>query len=423
MVQTQSIAVPSRSSALPEFLKLLLLIAIPAPLLAYFSWASSYSVGVMLSCIGLLVYGATAMRGRRSPLPAALPGLLCGLAVIALHLLISSFLGPVDWGRGLGSLVMLAIFVAGALVLKQALLNIDPQDLLKGARYGLYGLAFTALLGILDWLQPDKATWPKSLFPFSEPSHLALFLAPILIFNCITAQPRARLLILAAALTATAILQNVTLATICLMTAVLCLSPRYLLLLAVTVVPALLLLDLEYYLVRLDFSGDSDNLTNLVFFQGWQLILEALERSHGFGLGFQQLGVFGTDSDAAELIRFIMGEYLNLLDGGFNLAKFIGEFGVFGMMLLAAFLYQLGVAIKLLRRTATRGQAIPLSHVFAACCMMGYTVELFLRGVGYFSPSGLLLLSAALIWLDRKPNSAGTVARSPCPTGISQQAR
>ncbi|MCV2364701.1 hypothetical protein LNV23_14705 [Paucibacter sp. DJ1R-11] len=318
---------------------------------------------------------------------------------------------------------MLAIFVAGALVLKQALLCLAPQDLLKGARYGLYGLAFISLLGILDWLQPDKATWPKSLFPFSEPSHLALFLAPILIFNCITAQPRARLLILAAALTATAILQNVTLATICLMTAVLCLSPRYLLLLAVTVVPAVLLLDLEYYLVRLDFSGESDNLTNLVFFQGWQLILEALERSHGFGLGFQQLGVFGTDSDAAELIRFIMGEYLNLLDGGFNLAKFIGEFGVFGMMLLAAFLYQLGVAIKLLRRTATRGQAIPLSHVFAASCMMGYTVELFLRGVGYFSPSGLLLLSAALIWLDRKPNSASTVARPPCPTGISQQAR
>jgi hypothetical protein len=142
------------------------------------------------------------------------------------HLTICSFLSPIDWGRGLGSLVILAIFTAGALVVQKILVVLPEEDLQRGLLWCLYWIGIVLLFGILGWLQPDKVTWPKSLFPFSEPSHVALFLAPILVFNCVTATTGMRLVFLASTLLATATLQNVTLAAVCLLTALLSLIQR-----------------------------------------------------------------------------------------------------------------------------------------------------------------------------------------------------
>lgn len=386
--------------------KLLLITAIPAPLLAYFSLASSYTTGILFTCLVFLAFSASKWHGSRAPLAGSLRPMALVSTLLISHLAICAFQGPIDWARGLGSLVILAIFTAGALVIQKILLEVSEEDLERGLRWCLYWLGIVLLLGILGWLQPDKETWTKSLFPFSEPSHLALFLAPILVFNCVTATTSMRLVFLATTLLATSILQNVTLAAVCLLTALLSLSPRYLLLLIAAALPVLFAMDLEYYLVRLDFSGDSDNLSNLVFFQGWQLIAESWEKSHGLGLGFQQLGVFGTDSEAADLIHLIMGEYLNLLDGGFNLSKFISEFGVFGMVLIAIFLRQVLGAAKLLRAAASAKYTNPRAEIFAASCIYAYTIEIFLRGIGYFSVSGLLLTASLFIWMRRSRHAA-----------------
>lgn len=353
----------------------------------------------MLSCVGVLAWANIQMRGHTGHQVRTLPCVLLLCVGTLTHLVAVSTVLPVDWARGLGSLPMLGIFFLAAIALEQLLLASNERQIRAGARACLYAIGLITLLGILGWLQPDRTTWIKSLFPFSEPSHLALFTAPILVFNCVTTKPTARLLMLCATLAAAVFLENVTLVALSLMTACLCLNVRHLLLLLLPAIPIALSLNLEYYLVRLDFSGESESLSNLVFFQGWQLMFESWEKSGGLGLGFQQLGVFGSETAASELIFLIMDDYMNLLDGGFNLAKFVSEFGIFGIVVVAGFLYKLGAAVKVLRSVAIRGKQAPAVLLFAGSSMFAYTVELFLRGVGYFSPSGLILAASVLIWL------------------------
>ncbi|MCX2865135.1 hypothetical protein OOZ63_25225 [Paucibacter sp. PLA-PC-4] len=395
--------------------------ALPS-LLMYFGITTSLSIGTLLA-------GAIALamlpnhRLGRFPERSFASYLLILCAALSAHLLIASALGPVDFVRAFGSMAMLAVGLAGAVSVAMLLAGTQDEQIRTGARKCLLALGIVAALGILKWFQPDTVTWGKSVFPFTEPSHLALFAAPILIFTCVISKPSTRIGYLAATLLITALLQNITLVAICVVTAVLCLRVRHLVLMSAIVVPAVLGTDLTYYLDRLDFSGDSQNLSNLVFFQGWQLLIESMEATQGFGRGFQQLGVFGTDASAAELIYVLMQDYLNLLDGGFTLSKLVSEFGVFGIALLGIYAKYAWQAAVLLRRVAFGRARPPAVLALAASSIVAFAFELLLRGSGYFTPTTLLLAASLVIWhryhRQAKPPATKRRAEGPSPATVS----
>jgi len=172
-------------------------------------------------------------------------------------------------------------------------------------------------------------------------------------------------------------------------------------------------LDLSYYLSRLDFSGEAQNLSTVVYIQGWQLIPESLARSGGWGLGFQQLGRHGTDVPASDIIFALVGGYGNVLDGGFTFAKIISEFGVFGLLLIGLYLVIVWRSIRHLRYAA-KGIENRACNTFAQCVIVSYLIELFIRGAGYFTGTAILLVAS--LWLapaTRNPRRFAGAAAGP----------
>jgi hypothetical protein len=162
-------------------------------------------------------------------------------------------------------------------------------------------------------------------------------------------------------------------------------------------------IDLTYYAERLDLSEESQNLSSLVYQQGWQLVSESWDKSDGWGLGFQQLGIEGTNVDVAVQIEKIARVPLNLLDGGFTASKLLSEFGVLGAALLFGY-------FRIAKRSviALRGSSDRPGTIFAHCAMVSYSLELGLRGAGYFTPG--VVLTVAALWLlaaDRRSRRPG----------------
>jgi hypothetical protein len=229
------------------------------------------------------------------------------------------------------------------------------------------------------------------MFPFTETSHWALAFAPVFVYRCIKSEGHARSFWLSFGFIVAIVLQSATFLIACVLAALVC---RRLLLagligavLAIGVAP----FALEYFTSRL--AGGEANLSTLVYVQGWQLMAEALTRSFGWGVGFQQLGVQGTNVSAADAIYLLASiDALNVLDGGFVFAKLSAEFGVLGILLGAVFLFVAGRSILVLRRRRERA-----AIMFARCVMVCFCVDMFARGTGYFSGSTLLAITAISI--------------------------
>ena len=153
-------------------------------------------------------------------------------------------------------------------------------------------------------------------------------------------------------------------------------------------------LDLAYFTDRLDFSGGSQNVSTLVWLQGWQLAGEALAATRQWGVGFQQLGLQGTNTAISRLLYILVGADANLFDGGFGAAKIVGEFGLIGLGMVAAVTIAAARSLVVLRRMAKHPGAAPRPALFAHAVVAGFLIELFVRGAGYFTGSGLLLLAA-----------------------------
>jgi hypothetical protein len=281
-------------------------------------------------------------------------------------------------------------------------------------------VALLAALGVTVPLPDGQANYAKPLFPFTEPSHFALLFTPLLLYMCVVASGLRRLgLLLLGALVAL-ILQNLTLIVGLVVVTSVCLSRRMLPLLLIAGL-AILQMDLSYYADRLDFSGDVQNLSNLVYVQGWQLMDESLSQSNGWGLGFQQLGVQGSNTPASQIINTLLGgDYANILDGGFTMSKVISEFGIFGLGLIGIYLVAAWSAWRSLRLALQRPGALHGLDVFACSVIVGYIVELLVRGTGYFTGTTILLCAA--LWL-RHSRRGLRMSNQPALAGSSRMRR
>lgn len=156
-----------------------------------------------------------------------------------------------------------------------------------------------------------------------------------------------------------------------------------------------------YFSDRLDIRT-TDNLTALVYMQGWQLAYLNFTKTIGMGLGFQMLGEAPTQTGSISQKISVLsddGSIANLADGGFLASKVIAEFGIIGLLLTLVYLVLIIKAIFLLIKKANykpvyharRDVDLFLILVCSAC--LGYSVEYFLRGIGYFSPNLVVVLS------------------------------
>lgn len=385
---------------------LLSLVLVVPSLTLYLGLASSMALGA--SAMAIIVIFVYAARSAVRPYAIRVGRISIGvlilliLIVISVHLVIATFIRPVDLARAIQSLVPLALLLLAGYGMG-CLFVTAPDAAVERAVYLCFGLMCgVGLLAAGGYVPPISANYFKPVFPFTEPSHFALALLPLLMFGCVSLSGSAKVAMLVSGLAIAWALESLTFMAGLLLIMLICLRSISITFLLTALTLLATQLDISYYLDRLNFDTDTNNLSTLVYLQGWQLISESLRLSTGWGLGFQQLGIQGSSVIAAESINSILGNDSNLLDGGFTFAKITSEFGALSLVIIMLYLpLALRAARHLRCKSLGAGREAP-ALTLAQCVVVCFTIELFVRGSGYFSGS-TLWLAASVATLSIRP--------------------
>ncbi len=394
------ISVPARRRGLARIaLDILLPLVLLLPSLAlYLGMASSMTLGacvvaVVVICAFVAQYVTHPNVGRAARFSiGAVIALL--FAVNALHMAIAVMIHPVDLERAALSFVPLTLILLSGYGLGYIFSTERCVDIERAVYLCFALMCAVGLLTVIGYVPPISGTFFKPVFPYTEPSHFALAFLPFLMYTCVGLRGGARVAILLSGLAMGLALESLTLLAGWLLIATICLRRLAIPILAALLAGIATQIDLSYYLDRLDFGSDVQNLSTLVYLQGWQLIAESLTLSVGWGLGFQQLGVQGSNVVASDLIFSILGDNANLLDGSFAFAKLTSEFGALGLLLMFLYIPLAWRSAQSLRHQSLEtGNEVPAVKL-AQCVVVCFIVELFLRGAGYFSGTTLMLVAA-----------------------------
>ena len=144
----------------------------------------------------------------------------------------------------------------------------------------------------------------------------------------------------------------------------------------------------------LALGDQTQNISSLVYLQGWQDAWSNLIRTHGLGLGFNMMGCHPLPDVPTRTLLTIggMGE-LNAENGSFQFSKIVSETGILGIMFYAVIVWwwiRLEKKIRILPDNADRRV-----KATQAALMFCFIVSSFIRGVGYFD-GGLFLWLIAM---------------------------
>jgi hypothetical protein len=322
------------------------------------------------------------------------------VAGIGAHFVAARYITPVDNVRFASSLVLLVGMMLSAHFIAQWLVSV-PDDTQRRAMTWLR--IAMIMIAIMSMAQIEPPRWDlsipaKAIFPFTEHSHFALVFTPLLLEGCIRSRGLVRMIWLGSGVLVALLLQNLTILTGVALV-ILVTAPLWQLALALAVVAgASATMDLSYYLSRLDLSTGTNNLSALVYIQGYDFIIDSFGLTSGWGLGFQQLGVIPMNSPASNVIYALTkGLSLNLNDGGFGAAKIASEFGAFGLALIGYFALVVAQMGWRLRQMALAERAPSSLKILPYCFIVGFTIEMFVRGVGYFSATVFMLIASILL--------------------------
>lgn len=401
-VYSQATAVGSYAAASgtssAKILLLLSLVTLLPTTIFYILATSSQAPGVAV--VALAVLGLAALQlvnhpNTRQTISALLVVALTLLGILS-HGLVAYYFQPLDFTRMLQSLLLFGLMLVGSYFLRFAIFDSSDKDI-QFATTGVFIIFLVVgVAGVLEIRPIQSVTSFNPVFPFTEPSHYALTFTPILLFACVSRGLAFRLAALMSALAIAYLLQSLSLIVGIVLVGLVTLPLPYLAVTGVALSIAIGILDVTYFTDRLDLNYDSGNLSVLVYLQGWELATDSIARTSGWGIGFQQLGFGPINSPTADVILRLAGNDTNLKDGGFTLAKATSEFGAFGFVAIVLFGALAGRVALILRNVALRRNKIQLASVLAMSIICGYAVEAFIRGIGYFSGSTMLLLASIL---------------------------
>lgn len=391
---------------------------------------SSISSGLLISALlwsfvslstGSPPYSFKKAAGNRLAL------VLCVIGVLAVHAILSNMLiGGADFGRLSVSCSILLIECIAALLAADKLLRVPDSIPIRSANAALIFLSLTGIAAIAGVPAIGGVPYAKGVVFFAEPSHFALAFLPMLLISVGAARRTTQLAAITFALALAALLENLTMVVGVLVIATLLLRGMAMVMMVLTLVAAAATLDFTYYSNRLDFTSDTNNISALVFMQGWENALLNFGETHGLGVGFQQFGIAGSKGDITEKIAALLGgDYINLLDGGSTATKLVAEFGVFGILMIIGYLVLAARAMRFIRqqqRLPPKGR--DWRGLFFQSVIVTYLFEIFIRGMGYFSAGGFLTLTALLALATRRATRPPWLtAAEPLATHYAGRAR
>jgi hypothetical protein len=359
--------------------------------------ATSMTLGMFVASVLVLLVELARMRRLKWRAGRLRVGTVA-LVFIILHAFVLTLVWwQVDWGRLLGSLFVSVLVLWAAACIRNRLLHYSDDRILRIIGWTTVLLGALAMRSMFGLPVFPPITHPRPVVVFIEPSHFALAFIPFSGFFIVYWRGLRRWAMIIGTLVLALLLQSTTLIAGMLLLLLTCLEVwRFCLFLLICAIAALAAnFDASYFIDRIVFSEDLQNLSNVVLLHGWERALLSIRDTCGLGLGFQQFGIWGPIGELQDLILAMAGGDLNLNDGGTTASKLVAEFGVIGIALLVGWFIWWWRAARLLRSTI-RGVRQPAIIVFMSVCIVAIGVELFVRGVGYISP-GLFLFGFAFV--------------------------
>jgi hypothetical protein len=315
-----------------------------------------------------------------------------------------------DSYRLLKSMVLLIILVLGAFAFYKNVENLPQTSLINSS---LILMLFFIVLGVISPLDLDQIhkNARKPILFFSEPSHYALAISPLLLFVLTIARPRFRGVLIIAVLITALIVKSMTLLIALSFFSILVVNAKLsVIVLSTAAITYVVGVDknefLSYFIERTKISFESTNSSVLVFLKGWEEAYLNFWEFRGMGVGFQQLGYFGQGGAADSKLSELGMAGLNRFDGGTIGSKLISEFGLLGVSFVVLYLYVFMRSVGELRRASRSSKIYDPTRIFFLSCFVAFAIDLFVRGTNYFSESSFLLLAALFALAARKKASS-----------------
>lgn len=149
--------------------------------------------------------------------------------------------------------------------------------------------------------------------------------------------------------------------------------------------------------ITLDFNYFS-NLSSLVYLLDWEKAIFYFFSTFGFGIGFQQLGVFPYNSDLSNDIYRLTGLLWEIKFETFIFApKIISEFGIFGVGLILFYLFYFFIVFYKLVYIRNHITNNSFKFIFFLSVYYSFFIYFFIRGIGYFTPMIFIFILSLII--------------------------
>ncbi len=320
------------------------------------------------------------------------------IVTLLLLLILSTILyGMNGLEKSIFSLLYMYIIIMITPVLVEKIYMIDGRFLDKSMTVIF---VFLITIGYLSLFIKIENLPDKNVLIFSEPSHYALALIPIVYFLISsTKNPSSGILILLVTSILAFLIQNLTLLVGCIFSLFLYILKHsirkkiFLPLFAIGLLAFIFTLksgyDYDYFLSRLLLS--TKNISSLAYLSGWERAYLSFFDSFMIGAGFNRMGLVGPSGAYQDILNEMGLIDVNLFDGTTVGSKIIYELGGLGIFLLILYMY---FFLKILCKLKT----IKSSHdLFFVSYFLGIFIEIFVRGTGYFTLNLFLYLSSIYV--------------------------
>jgi len=333
-----------------------------------------------------------------------IPLLFLGIFLIfILHILVQNTFNGFSHLKAFISIGIAIYFVTVAyLTIWSIKEKVDTTILLKSINLLVYFLIFIAFFNIFtEYRLAIMLGRVKEVIPFGEASHFALYAGVFfIIFFIFSRNILYKIAILLVDVVLAILFPNTTMLIFAILMSLLLLkfNIKNIVVFVIALIVVFNIFQSDYFAERIDLSGDSDNLSALVYAQGVDYAKKSLVDTHGLGIGFQMMGTQETSAISRQIIYILshsnFGQGLNRNDGGFLAAKIVTEFGILGIILLFAYIYLFIKSFFILRKVIRDRNYIDTKLALMYAIIFSFFVYVFVRGSGYFNPVVFLFLIA-----------------------------
>jgi hypothetical protein len=258
----------------------------------------------------------------------------------------------------------------------------------------------------------------KASILFNEPSHFAITITPLAIISIIESKRHFYRIAYLTALSIVALyFKNLVLLvsiSVCAIVAISMIRKASTKLIASAFIVSILAMisqtQSDYIIARLDL-GSQDNASVLTLLSAYERLYLTLKNETIFGVGIQG---FSTNSPTGLFFSTLyqVDGRVSLSDGGVTFAKFGSELGVFSIPVFFIAVYAT-IKTFLSSNISAKQRAIFLAF------SVGFFIEFFLRGVGYYSIN--LITYASLIIISITSTGKTSAPKKPSTRNLSER--